>query len=579
MKKQILTCFLGGLCLIGSDIRASSKVVESPVADFLYRAAPFGMGLSPYHPFSEGFSLVDSTRSQRQEGIRSSASSGTLIYGELINPDSLGPLRVVFSPYKKELGQTLPDSTLEVSTTHGTFFDGVLDPRVRKFRVRLPEFTENAYFSLYLDDRPLIEEFLVSPYDSMMVGIDLKRAAMVFAGPAGKFMETQYLLYRAREEHRFASPRNLVERDRETYLDTKDYRSQLKKANQEFGARLRILELMKDHVYLELGKLTMPVDAIPGWKILESRKDLLTPAQYLMLREDLLGTHYATAISSIRRYGYLVAKGQKNQDAVDRIEAEMPEVLSSLKKRMTNLAANQLTGGGAYFYKEWAKFNAALQNQDYTDLVLAEFKGETKDLLLYAYAMELVSRQEDPVRFLADITDLMDQSSYRSELKEMEDRLAPQIPIHFAEFTDLKGERVDTDDLKGKPTLLYFYFSTCTHSANFFQRVLKPIYQSGLGDMQLIAVSVDNDPDLWKTQLSTYSDPSLTNLRLPSKTWRGWLDHYLITGYPRTMLLDEDGKIISIWVPGRTEDAFRSSLNSLLGSQEPAITTPKPSKL
>src|SRR5690606_15932483 len=151
---------------------ASSKVVFSPWADISYKSAPYDSGSFSHYPFSGGVSLVDTSGSLGQDGIRSSAPFGALIYGELINPDSLGPLRIVFSPLKTDLGQSLPVSTLEIRTTHGTCFDGVLDPRVRKFRIQLPEFSDHAYFSLYLDDRPLIEEFMVNPMDSMMVGID-----------------------------------------------------------------------------------------------------------------------------------------------------------------------------------------------------------------------------------------------------------------------------------------------------------------------------------------------------------------------------------------------------------------------
>jgi hypothetical protein len=217
-----------------------------------------------------------------------------------------------------------------------------------------------------------------------------------------------------------------------------------------------------------------------------------------------------------------------------------------------------------------------LKNQDFADLVVRELEGNTRDVLLYTHAIEQVARREDPVKFLAEVTALMSQGAYREELEAMEARLSPNVPIRPAGFLNGHGERVDIETLKGKPVLLYFYFSTCTHSANFFQRVLKPIYGSGYGNMQIVAVSVDNDPDLWKSQLSTYSDPRLTNLRLPSKSWRGWLDHYLIAGYPRTMLLDAEGNILSIWVRGRTEAAFRTSLASLLGPEESNLSNPTP---
>ena len=323
-------------------------------------------------------------------------------------------------------------------------------------------------------------------------------------------------------------------------------------------------------------KLTRPIENIPGYRVLESRKGYLTSVQYNMLKADLLGRYYAEAISTIRRFGYSVAKAHQNSQAVSRIEGLMPEILAGLKAQMDQLENEELSGGEVYFYKEWASFQAALTDQEYRDLVAREFQKKTKNTLLYVYAMERVSSQEDPVLFLAETVGAMDASSYRSELKAMQTRLSPNQPIRFAEFTSLDGAHFDTEDLKGKPTLLYFYFSTCTHSANFFQQVLKPIEQAGMDDLQLVAISVDNDPELWKSQLTTYSDPKLTNWLLPRNDWRGWLDHYLITGYPRTMLLDAEGNILSIWVKGRTESSFRSNLDSLLNPKDSIPDNVKP---
>ncbi|MEB2787352.1 TlpA family protein disulfide reductase [Algoriphagus persicinus] len=555
MKKLLLICLLGYLCVPTST--STAQVAESPPGTDLV-----------YQPGFPG-----------QEGESPSARLGALIYGELINPDSLTPLKLVFSPFSKELGQTLPDSSMEISTTHGTFFDGVLDPRVRKFRVRLPEATEMTYFSLYLNGRPLIEDFLISPQDSIKIGIDLQRSTMIFGGPQGDWMEAQYLVGRDRKQQEFDSPRALIEKDKEKYLDQEDYRAQLKEASQEFGASLQILELGKDHIDRDLATLLTKEEDIPGMRILNSRKKLLTPAQYMQLRENLLGSYYARALSSIRRYGYLVGRAQNNLQAVGKIERTMPEILLQLKSQMEGFSEFNLSSGGIYFYKEWANMAAVLREEKFSDLVLHEFTGKIKNLLLYTYAMELVSRQQDPVQFLSGIIAKMDPSSYQTKLEKMEIRLSPQQPLRYAQFSNLEGMQMDTEDLKGKATLLYFYFSTCTHSANFFRTVLLPIYQEGINGLEIVAVSVDNDPILWKEQLSAYSDPVLTNLRLPSQVWRSWLDHYLITGYPRTMLIDPAGKVLSIWVPGRTEESFRTSLQALLQPVGSKTSTLKPSQL
>ena len=141
-------------------------------------------------------------------------------------------------------------------------------------------------------------------------------------------------------------------------------------------------------------------------------------------------------------------------------------------------------------------------------------------------------------------------------------------------MTDLDGNSLTWDDLQGKPTLLYFYFSTCTHSARFFREYLWPLYQE-LGEsksLNLVAISIDNDQELWKKSIAEYSNPALTNLNLPIKDSKNWLDHYLIHSYPRVFLLDSSGNLLSLRVREDSYGALKASVLSLLESENKSST-------
>ena len=556
MKKILFTCFLGGLCLVGSEFTCWSQVADSP------------LGI--------GHACADSHHPGRERSFAPPFSGKAILYGELINPDSLGPLKMQISPFKKVLGDALPDSVLEIQTTHGTFFDGVLDPRVRKFRVVLPEFTEYAYVSLMLGDRTILDEFLVFPGDSAMLGLDLQKFTTVFAGPEGDWMETQYLVQRAIKQHQFETPRVIIERDREGFLDKDDYREQYQAAYQNFGAQLEIQNFGKDDIEAVFRQLAIPKEEIPGIDILFQRKHLLSNSRIKLLEQEILGSFYAKTLSHLRRYGYQIGKAQHNQFVVQRIESEIPGILESLEPLFSDQEFSGPGSGGLLLAMEWAKMKAALNNTDFSRLVLNETEGRLQDQMLYVYALENVNRVEDPIAFLEGIQSHIRKETYRGHLEGIASRLEPGIKIKMASLYTLEDESISIRDLEGKATLLYFYFSTCSHSAKFFHTVLKPIMESGLSNQEfnLVAISVDNNPKLWKEQLSTYSSPDIPNYRLPSKEWRAWLDYYLISGYPRTMLLDSDGKLLSIWVSGRTEESFKASLQELVPFYPTTLSTP-----
>ena len=77
MKKLVLLCFLGGVCLLGSKLKAQSGVAESPIvgADFLHRSQPHRGGETRSDTLPEDFDLVDYS-GQGQEGESSSAEVG-----------------------------------------------------------------------------------------------------------------------------------------------------------------------------------------------------------------------------------------------------------------------------------------------------------------------------------------------------------------------------------------------------------------------------------------------------------------------------------------------------------------------
>ena len=93
---------------------------------------------------------------------------------------------------------------------------------------------------------------------------------------------------------------------------------------------------------------------------------------------------------------------------------------------------------------------------------------------------------------------------------------------------------------------------------------------------QLIALSVDDDPELWKARLDKFSDPSLLNLNISGKEKETFVQSYEIFGFPKVFLLDESGKITAFKIEGWDKASMKTYVMENLGLSSSTQTNPKP---
>ena len=546
MKKILFICFLGGLCPFGSQ--GQSKV-----------AFPASTPVPAVEPVGQG--------------------SGALIYGEINQPDSLFAVELVFSPLQLKPDLQWEQQTFPAELHHGEFFDGILDPRVQKFRVRLPQVSDAAYMSLKVGGNTILENFLVFPSDSVMVGVDISKLQLVFGGPQDAWFESQYQVQLAKEKHRFVNPRILFEFDRERMLATGDNRENWENGNVEFGSRLKILEQGKDGLDWEIDGVLTPEFDIPARKVLEEWKGKIPSDRFELLRTELVAGYLAQKLSSLRRYGISMSRSLKDSAALTKIREFYPEIQNHYNSCIQEIKA---LSSSSYqnLVHEWVLFQASLEEKPAMDLIIAGYEGEKRERLLFTTMYYTLNRSEDPEGELRRYGKYFTLPQWRDKWENLSNRYALNRPLIPAQFRTIAGDTIQLDSFSGKPILLYFYFSTCSHSANFFRNFLWPLYEetSKSAGYKLIAISIDNDEELWKNSIREYSNSSLTNLNLPSKQWRAWLDYYLFTGYPRIFLLDANGKLLSLRLKGEDYEDFKARFLTLLeNSTKPASASFKSS--
>lgn len=577
MKKTLLICFVIQLCLIRSA--STAQVADPP-------SVPHGLrdthrdGDARPETFSKGFSLVDDAISLRQGGGSPSAARGALIYGELINPDSLGPIQLTFTPYYLDPKSAFLRQEFHIVPKKGEFFDGVMNPMSKKFTVELNLVDRPGYFSLDIKNRPILENYLISPGDSLKISIDLSLMEVLFAGEHAAFYEAQYAIKREQKRHAFNSPRQLVTSRDSPMLHKPENLAKMEKFKGQFGAQMLILEPGTESLDYLLEGLENPGMVLESQlKILGSFAARLSSEQYDLLKAKIYCDLYAGAFSTYRKFYHPMVE-RKFEETDRELYRERIQKLVDWAKGMEFLPTTQLVSAPFLdMALETTILTGIWGRRPFLDVVEVEYQGEVADRLRAGYLSHYLTALRDGESIIPRFLEATSSSPWKERITNLKQSHVPGDQILPIDLVSLDGGEFTRDDLLGRPTLLYFYFSTCAHSANYFQNYLFPLYQDTKElDYQLIAISVDKDPELWKSRIDKYSDASILNLNLRGDDLDRWVSYYEIYGYPKTMMLDQNGRILSFDIrkAGMTYQSFHGDFLDLYNSAVPTSTFSAP---
>ncbi|MEB2782678.1 TlpA disulfide reductase family protein [Algoriphagus sp. C2-6-M1] len=537
MKKLLLLCLLGYLCVPTST--STAQVAESPPGTDLV-----------YQPGFPG-----------QEGESPSARLGALIYGELINPDSLGPLTLTFTSNYLSRSSTYSQVTRVPEIKEGTFFDGVLDPRVRRFLAYVPDFDRPQYMTLKIGEHTVLDKYLLFPSDSIKLEVNLLEQQLNFAGPASDGFELQYQVKRLRAQEQFDRSRKIVLADPIALLDQEDYREQWEAQKSIFGARLEFEQFDQEGLISLLEQIENADQELSGYDfLLAQNENILSTEKIELYKLEVLGQYYQPLLSRLYRFYFpelhRIYVGEELHDAHQKIKSLLESIPVNDFSQLSRLVAS------SWLDMELDRITllALIENQSFFEVMNEHHAGELADRLSAGFLTQNLSSYPEPGSMLNQYLAQMEAGPWKDKVWAMKVAVVPGDPILDLDLESLQNDTLSISELTGKPSLIYFYFSTCPHSAHYFKDMLYPLYQKKAKSMgvDLIAISVDRDPDLWHNQLSEYSDPSIPNYRMLKDSKEVFKDYYEVSGYPRTFLIDGDGVILSFGLSRNNYAAFES---------------------
>jgi thiol-disulfide isomerase/thioredoxin len=159
------------------------------------------------------------------------------------------------------------------------------------------------------------------------------------------------------------------------------------------------------------------------------------------------------------------------------------------------------------------------------------------------------------------ISDSM-QAAYFRALKSLADFKKGSPSYNFS-YEDVTGKKVSMNDLKGKVVLVDVWATWCGPCRAEIPHLKKLEEELKDKNIEFVSISVDEEKDRskWKNMIEK---EQLGGTQLFASGWSEIAKYYNITGIPRFMVFDQQGKIVSVNSPRPSQPELKQLLETTL---------------
>lgn len=152
-------------------------------------------------------------------------------------------------------------------------------------------------------------------------------------------------------------------------------------------------------------------------------------------------------------------------------------------------------------------------------------------------------------KVLEDAINIIKDPYYLARIKDFNRHISGTKAYNFS-LQDVNGKIVKMDDFKGKIVFIDFWFTGCTFCKQYYKYVLtdvESLYKEN-SNVVFITISIDKEKEDWLKSINDgkYTSSSAINLFTNGEGHdNGIIQYYNVTTYPRPMLVNRKGEIIS----------------------------------
>lgn len=209
------------------------------------------------------------------------------------------------------------------------------------------------------------------------------------------------------------------------------------------------------------------------------------------------------------------------------------------------------------------KKQLAYIQQHYDDPAILEF---TIDHFIMEYVNENGIGDEN--EYIDLYMDKVKSSSRRAAFEELCDKWRPVSkgqPSPTFKYLDINGKEVSLEDLKGKYVYIDIWATWCGPCCGEIPHLQKLEHQYAGRNIHFVSISCDKDKAAWEAKVKK---DNMGGIQLHTGGDNTFLDTYRtlgVTGIPRFILLDKEGKIIDAFMTRPSDPATVATFNALPG--------------
>ncbi|TDK48245.1 TlpA family protein disulfide reductase [Algoriphagus formosus] len=528
MKKILLTCFLGGLCLFGSE--SMSQVVWSPGAGLV------DMPLAPERAEEAAFPVA--ANHPGRESCTPPAQKGEeIVRLQLELPQESSPDTLWLTYWDKLLvdhAELTPGKTVPLTAEQGDFFAGNSSQKV--YRWTGPS-EKQFYISVRNKRNYLFQYWTWFPGDQLRMRVNPSTGQVLFHSPQSDFFEAQYELYRLSNQFSFIQVPLMVSSNPNRMLSdslTSALYQRAMKNKSPISPSMQILTPGENEMNILADLVKNPLQEIDliefvselGANLEENRKIWLKQRAWAYL-----GDHFFPRIKLGKRLF---------QDS---------EFVTALQKRLDEfyLAENSDVFDPLYGEQvsELIIIQARIQGKTLSELS-AEYPQHFREFFWATYALSNFNKLEDKQGEIMELALGNSQSPWVRDL--LSDRMNTALEgskVAVESLLNWEGKPLDLKEFEGKTVLLSFWISGCKFCMNYYEKTLLPVYEELKDQGNIVFVSVNADPSsrYWKKNAETwrYSHPDMIQAHQDSGT--GILETFRISSFPQKLLINSNFEV------------------------------------